>query len=701
MYKHSLKHFIFLLIILAISAFTLKQDNEAKEKFLIKLVVDDINKFHFHPQDINDEFSKKVFKEYLKLLDFNKKFLIESDIKKLSKYETKLDDELKSSSLEFFDLSLDIITKRIDEAVIYYQEILSHPFDYTKDEMIETDGEKLNFEPNEAALKESWRKALKYQTILRLTEALEIQENAIAKHDTTIKIKTFEELEKDAREKVLKSNDEWFKSLKQFDRNDRFGLYVNAFTNVFDPHTEYFPPKNKEDFDIRMSGKFEGIGATLRQKDGYTTVENIVPGSASWRQGDLKTGDVILKVAQGADEPVDIVGMRLDKAVQLIRGKKGTEVRLTVKKIDGRIMVISIIRDVVILEETYAKSAVLKMKEQKLTIGYIKLPSFYVDFNDYNGRKCAKDVKLELEKLTEENVNGIILDLRENTGGSLSEVVEMGGYFIPKGPIVQVKQPKLPAELLLDTDPRVQYGGPLIILVNGNSASASEILAAAMQDYKRAVIIGTPTFGKGSVQRIYNLDEMNMSNSSNEFLPLGALKVTTQKFYRVNGGATQLKGVTPDIILPDFYSYMNIGEKELDNHLEWDEIQPATYEKVQNSSYNMNEIIQKSKMRTDKDSIFALVDDNAKRMKKLSDKTSFTLNLKEYREEQKKLKDESEKYKNISRTNSLLNIYTVKADSASTARDTIKLSRNENWFQLLKKDIYINEAAQVMKDMIK
>jgi len=681
-------------------SFTLQQDNENKEKFIVQLVIENIENKHYHPLKIDDDFSRKVFHDYMKMLDNSKKFLIEPDVKKLKGYEDKIDDEINASSLEFFDLSCEIIDKRISEASEYYKEILSKPFDYDKDEMIETDGDKLKFEPNEAALKDSWRKALKYQTILRLNEALDIQEKAIASHDTIVKIKTFDELEKETRDKVMKSNDEWFKSLKQIDRNDRFSIYMAAITSVFDPHTEFFPPKNKEEFDMRMSGKFEGIGATLRQKDGYTNVESIVPGSASWKQGDLKPGDIILKVAQGSEEPVDIVGMRLDKAVQLIRGKKGTDVRLTVKKLDGRIVIISIIRDVVILEETYAKSAIIKEDKKPLSIGYIKLPSFYMDFNDYSGRRCSKDVKVELEKLTQEGVKGIILDLRDNSGGSLPEVVDMGGFFITKGPIVQVKQPDSPAQYLSDTDPRVQYDGPLIIMVNVMSASASEILAAAMQDYKRAVIIGTSsTFGKGSVQRYFNLDEQ-VPSQFKEFMPVGALKVTTQKFYRVNGGATQLKGVTPDIILPDIYTYMNVGEKELDNYMSWDEIKPAAFEPWTPSNYDLATIINKSKARVAKDSIFKQVDENAKRMKKQNDKTYYTLNLKKFREEQKQMKEEADKFKNLQQSPTVLKVFVLKTDSIAMLGDTVKKSRTSSWFETIKKDIYLDEAAHVMQDMM-
>ena len=355
--------------------------------------------------------------------------------------------------------------------------------------------------------------------------------------------------------------------MDKIDESDWLSIYLNSITTIYDPHTAYFPPQDKENFDIAMSGQLEGIGARLTSKGGFIVVAEIVPGSACWRQGQLKVGDKILKVGQGDEEPIDITDMRTDHAVKYIRGKKGTEVRLTVKQVDGSVITIPIIRDIVILEETYTKSAVIDNK------GYINLPKFYADFSGNGGRDCSDDVKNEILKLKEEGVEGIILDLRNNGGGSLQDVVEMAGLFIKEGPIVQVKAKVGKPRVYSDTDESVYYDGPLVVMVNTYSASASEILAAAMQDYGRAVIVGgsPTTFGKGTVQRAFDLDGF-VSEAYDEIKPLGALKLTLQKFYRIDGGTTQLKGVTPDIILPDTWSYLNVGEKDQEFPIPWDEI---------------------------------------------------------------------------------------------------------------------------------
>lgn len=697
--KTTLLNSIILLLFFVTSGYTFRSDASEKEVVVLAIVMEQINMNHYNKLKIDDDFSKTVFADFMEDIDYTKKFLLSSDLKKLKKFETLIDNELNDHTLEFFDLSTSIINERIIEAEGYYKDILAQPFDFSVDETIEIDGKKIGYATTKDELKDSWRKALKYQTMLQLYESIEIQEKAIETKDTAVKIKSFEELEADARKKTLTTNEEYFKSLKQVDRDDRFDLYVNTITNLYDPHTEFFAPKEKDDFDIRMSGKLEGIGATLRVKDSYITVESLVPGSPSWKQGELKAGDKILKVAQGNAEPVDIVGMRLDKAVQLIRGKKGTEVRLTVKKIDSRIVIISIIRDVIVIEESYAKSAIVMSKDGH-RVGFVKLPSFYIDFNDRNGRACAKDIGIEIDKLNKEGVEGIVLDLRDNSGGSLQEVVTMGGFFIPRGPIVQVKQTNLPPHIMMDDDSRTQFNGPLIVMVNFMSASASEILAAAMQDYKRAIIIGTAsTFGKGTVQRYFDLDPVTSAQFS-KYKPLGAIKVTTQKFYRINGGATQLKGVIPDIIFPDVYTYMEIGEKEMKHALKWDEITPAIYLDMP-PKYDRAKVITLSQKRIATDSTFILIDENAKRMKKQYDHTQHSLQFNNFKAYQVKLQEEAKKYKDILDKETGIKITSLSSEVSKTAIDSAYQERTANWHKSLGKDAYLFETIQVMDDMLR
>jgi carboxyl-terminal processing protease len=669
-------------------------DEKEKEKILAGVILHSLAAGHYQQKNLDDAFSKNAFDAYLKSLDYNKRFFTVQDVDKLRKSQYHIDDEIKNGNYDLMKMSYTLLKKRIAEVEVLNKSILSKAFTFTAKEQIETDPDKYDFPTNKKEMEESWRKYLKFQTLIRITE-LQKEEDKLKENEASYSPKSFEVIEQEAREKVQKSQDTWFKRLNQLNETDHLAIYLNSILSTYDPHSNYFPPKAKENFDIQLSGKLEGIGATLMERDGYIRVEKIVPGSASWKQGDLKAGDLILKVAQAVDEPVDIVNMRLDDAVQLIRGKKGTEVRLTVKKVDGTIKVVPIIRDIVVLEETYAKSAVLK---NGIKAGYIKLPQFYADFNNSGGRSCAQDVKEEIKKLQDDQIQGLVIDLRNNGGGSLRDVVEMAGLFIEKGPIVQVRGSNGVMEILEDHDPKVQYKGPLIIMVNELSASASEILAAAMQDYDRAVVVGSAsTYGKGTVQRMVDLD-MLIPAGLDEVKPLGAIKLTTQKFYRINGGATQLKGVIPDVVLPDDYSYLKVGEKELNYPMVWDEIKPVFY-KDWKEAPNLKMLNAKSKARIDTCEIFNRIDMNAKRLKRNSEKTVFSLNLSEYQAEQKNFEEESKQFENMFVSIDNLEVEVLKKELSSLKADTSKAARVQAWHTEIKKDVYVNEAMHILQDM--
>ncbi|MDT8308982.1 MAG: carboxy terminal-processing peptidase, partial [Bacteroidales bacterium] len=645
--------------------------NDYRENVIIRTVLTTLNFYHYQPVDINDKFSETVFINYIEALDRNKKFFLAEDIKQVERYKYSIDEELNSGKYLFFSEIEDIVTKRIDEAEQYYKNALENPFDFTVDEEIELDPDKVDYANTKEELQEEWRKAMKYQVMTRIHHELSIQEKAVEKTDTVVEIKSFSEIEQKARQDLLDTHNDWFERLKKLDRIDRFASFINAVTTVYDPHTNYFPPKIREDFDIAMSGQLEGIGAVLTEKGGFVQVTEIVPGSPSWKQGDLKEGDVILKVAQGDDESVSIVGMRLDEAVKLIRGHKGSVVNLTVKKkIDDEIVLISITRDVVQMEETYAKSAIITSSKGKKT-GYIFLPKFYVDFNNiYTGRSAARDVLLEIEKLKNDGVDAIILDLRNNGGGSLPDVVKMTGYFIKHGPVVQVANPKTKTELLKDVDPAIQYKGPVVVMVNKISASASEILAAALQDYQRAVIVGSPTtYGKGTVQQLIDLD---MLVDDNEGKPLGSIKLTMQKFYRVNGGATQLKGVVPDIIIPDQYRYIEFGEKELDNPMPWSKIKSTAYQKWDGPFPDLKNLRKKSEQRVNECDDFAVIEEHALRIKAQREQTTETLNLEKYRAKREKYKKETEKFNQIMDKETPLLVKFTSADKTTFVEDSVK-----------------------------
>ncbi|MEO6882689.1 MAG: carboxy terminal-processing peptidase [Bacteroidia bacterium] len=669
--------------------------NPEKRQVLEQMILDALNTAHFQPQDVNDSLSERIYKLYMKRLDFNKKFLVQSDVAQLKQYEFQLDDELKAGKFDFFDLSIKIIKERTAQDERFYKEILSKPFDFTTNDSIQTDPDKLAYAKDTNDLKQQWYIYLKYQTMARLADLINAQKADSTKKDTVVK-KSFSQLEIDARQKVLKSNADFFKRLDGITENDRLSSYISTIANTYDPHTEYFAPKEKQNFDIAMTGQLEGIGAQLQQKDGNIKVTSIVPGSASWKEGELKAGDIIEKVAQGAAEPVDVIGMELDDAVQLIRGKKGTQVKLTVKKLDGSTLVIPIIRDIVVIDETYAHSAIIDNKNK---IGYIRLPIFYTDFDRNGSRTCADDVKKELIKLEKENVKGIIIDLRDNGGGSLQDVVKMAGLFISQGPIVQVKSRNREAVPLNDKDPSIIYSGPLAVMVNTNSASASEIFAAAIQDYKRGIIIGSQaTFGKGTVQQIFNLDDY-LSGSYDSLKPMGSVKITIEKFYRINGGATQIKGVTPDIIVPYVYQYIDEREKDQDYPLPWDKIDAATYQTWNDPAINYQKIEAESEKRIAANPTYKLMEEEANYFKQEKKKTVFSLNLKTYQQEDKANRTYMKKYDAIYSVIPQMKISSLKEDALTMKTDTSKIARQDAWFKLLQKDVDLYEATSVINDM--
>ena len=698
---------------------------EEKDNLLLQTLLGGINQLHYSPNEVDDAYSKQVFDLYLNRLDNGRRWLTKDEVATLKAYEMKIDDAILDPNYEFFEKSIALKKAGLARAEVFYKDLLKEPFDFTSVESIELDGDKKEFAKDEAQLKEYWGKTLKYDVMTRLADKLDKKEKAknfVVKTETkdgkpkteeSLKKEkedrekllgmTTEQLEVEAREKTLERYEDWFERLNQERRSDYMSNYLNAITNVFDPHTSYYLPKDKENFDISMSGTLEGIGARLQTSEEYTKVVSIVPGGPAWKNKELEVEDLIIKVTQGGDsteEPLDVTGLRIDDVVAKIRGKKGTEVILTVKRVDGSVKDITIERDVVIMDEGYAKSATLNYSDVIDNIGYIKLPRFYADFNRRGGKSCAIDVAKEVEKLKAKNVKGIILDLRNNGGGSLRDVVTMSGLFIEEGPIVQVKARNRKPEVLTDDDPSVQYDGPLIVMVNEFSASASEILAAALQDYGRAVIVGSNnTFGKGTVQRFFDLDSAIKGNE--ELKPLGEVKLTIQKFYRINGGSTQLKGVTPDIILPDNFTYIPTGEQDNEYAMEWTEIPAVDYEQNVRKVKNMSKLQAMSSKRVANNDVFIKVNENAKRLKEQRDDTNASLNIEEYQNETKLLEEEAELYKEIFKPIEALEIKNLAVDLVEINMDEAKKARNDDWLKAMKKDAYIQEALNIMKDMQK
>ena len=674
-------------------AFCYRETSQNETK-LSQTIVEILENYHYEPQKINDNFSEKLFDLYLDRLDADKRFFLAKDIKELSKFKKDLDNQARNGSYVFFDETNNMYAVRIAQISKWNQDLLAKPFDFTQKDHFVFNEDSAEFLNSESDQKLFWSKSLKQQVLEKLARKMDVQEKALERKDTFVKVKPYDTLESESRREVLKNQIEWFSRLKKFDRTDLLSMYINCITEMFDPHTNYFPPADKENFDIRMSGKLEGIGAQLQEKDGFLKVAAIVPGSPSYKQGQLKAGDIILKVAQGNAEPVDVTNMKIDDAIKLIRGKKGTIVKLTVKKPDESLIIIPIVREVVVMEDSYAKSAIIEHNGFKY--GYINLPTFYVDMNDRNGRSCAKDMAIEIEKLKKDNVKGIILDLRNNGGGSLGDVVDIGGLFIDKGPMSLVKSRDSYPEVLEDEDETVLWDGALTIMVNENSASASEILAAAMQDYKRAAIIGTPTFGKGTVQRFIDLDDAFSSNSDEM---LGSLKITIQKFYRINGTTTQLVGVTPDIIMPDRYRYLEFGEKENKYSLGSDKIQAVPYNISNNRELAIKNAIINSSKRISESVLFAEIEQLARKIERQNKKTRFTLNLEEYRKEMKQLETDNKKYEEMIKAIQTFTIVNASDDDKQIGSDEIKKKIKADWNKSFEKDIYIQEAVNVLKDL--
>lgn len=681
-------------IILSGPAFLANAEVDEKRNELIGyMLYKQLPSIHFSDKEMNDSLSEASFDLYLKQLDFQKRFLLQEDVDELRRYNREIDDNLKSGNTILPEIGFSILSGRILQAKQIATDLLAKGFDTSIQELYETDSEKLEYAQSLAELAERWRKILKAQVISRYLDLVEEQQ------DSEEKV-TEQEMWKQATEKVASRNTTFFSRLNQETLQDHYDRFFNSITRGFDPHTNYMPPAKKEDFDIHMRGSLEGIGALLREEDGYIKVVRIIPGSASAQQGTLLAEDIILAVAEGEAEPVEVTDMRLREAVRLIRGPKGTEVRLTVKKPDGTTVIIPIIRDVVQIEETFVKSSVLKDSLGR-NIGYIKIPSFYRDFEmSRNGgiaRNSTDDTREALEELKKENIQGLILDLRNDGGGSLVDAVDITGLFLESGPVVQVKNSFGTRKVLSDTDKELVYDGPLVVLVNLFSASASEIVAAALQDYGRAVIVGGKhTHGKGTVQTIIDMNENIPLLNLQQYDDLGAMKVTIQKFYRINGGSTQFKGVEPDIILPSLYDHLQSGEQYLDYALPWDQVAPVSFNPYQPGSLDISALQKNSRERVAKDEGLQLIAEQAAKSKERIEQTKISLHLEDMREERRKTNETLEKvgdhYNKFQQDQ--LN------DFDSSQPDERSEEDGSDWQDELRQDAYIGEATRIVADIL-
>jgi len=720
--KNNLKILLLTVFLAAAScSFTTKKfEDPDKDKLLIDLITYVLQRGHYNPADLNDAFSEKVYNDFIKGLDPIKRYFLASDIEEFSKYKDKIDDQLKSKDLSFFNLVYDRLQKRMLEAQDIYTEVLDKPFDYSAQESIDVNYDEVPYASNKKELKERWRQQLKFSTIASYYDMMEDKSTLAEESSSTMdeieaieqkdqinsmtaaetsetdsKPKTEKEKEEKSRELSRNSLKEYFEFTKDLERKDYFAIYLTTIVEQFDPHTNYFAPPDRDRFDLRMRGSLEGIGARLQKKNDYINVIEVISGGPAWRGEHLNVGDIILKVRQtGEKEATSIVGMRIDDAVNLIKGPKGTKVNLTIKSTDGMVHEENITRDVVELEETYAKSTLIEKGNSKF--GLINLPQFYFNMEDYNKRNAASDVKQEIERLKKEGMEGLVLDLRDNGGGSLRTAVDIAGLFIKDGPVVQVASSGEKKEVLSDEDSSIAWDGPLVILVNELSASASEILAAAMQDYGRAVIIGSEqTYGKGTVQ---NMIDLNQWLRKSDIGDLGSLKLTTQKFYRVNGGSTQLEGVKSDVIMPDRYSYIDIGERDYANPLPYDKIDAADYTPYTGNT-NFKGAILNSKQRMAKSEQLALIDENAKWIKSRRDDLMVNLNYSAYKNAIKEQMQVTKKFDSIDKYDNKLSYKSLSNELLMMKQDTTLAEKRKRWHKNLSKDIYVEEAVNVLEDL--
>lgn len=664
-----------------------------KDRLLIELISHVIQRGHYDVKSLNDDMSEQIFHTYLESLDGQKRYFLQSDYREFSKYMYQIDDQIRELDLTFFDLTYKRLVLRMSEVESMYSSILSRPFDFDKEEEFDTDYDEQIYPLSQKARSEKWRKQLKLSTLSVLYDKVQEEEN----NDETTPAylsSSWMDLEAEARTTTRENMEDFFDLMNELERKDWFDVYINSFVLQFDPHTNYFNPDDKDRFDMSMTGKFEGIGARLSKRNQAIKVVDIIVGGPLWRDQLMEVGDEIQLVRQEDGDAVDIRAMRLDDAIKLIKGSKGSMVYLTVKKVDGNIETIPVKRDLVVLEESYARSTVINRQDQKY--GLIHLPKFYVDFKSYKERNAAHDVEQEVINLKEAGVGGLIIDLRNNGGGSLQTVVDIAGLFIDEGPIVQVKSTVSKTEVLRDRDGKRLWNGPMVILVNELSASASEILAAAMQDYERAIVIGSEqTFGKGTVQNVVDLNGF-LSNST--YGNLGALKITTDKFYRINGGSTQLEGVKSDVITPDRYRYVDVGERDEDNPMRWDRISPLVYKKW-NGYLNYDDVIEQSQDRVNDHPIFNLVDQDAKWIEQRQNDNTIALNYQEYVSKIESDRAYADQFDAVEEYDNNLDFTISPADQKRISEDDIFLEKRERWFSNLSKDFYVEEAVNILQDL--
>ncbi|MEN9381397.1 MAG: hypothetical protein RI940_278 [Bacteroidota bacterium] len=677
---------------------------ELRHRKLLSTIGHLLESEHYNPRKIDDSFSGEVFDAYLKALDPEKNMFIQSDLDSLTKFKKTIDDEIHGAKIEFEPAVSRMYDRRYQEVKQIFESIIKTPFNYNIDDSIKLDADSINYAANLDERYTRWYKIIKYKCLERYASLIEdraTQEKNSKQADTSktkvankFVYKSDSTLEVEARNTIAKSYRKRFEQQdKTFNDEKKFDMFLNAITSLMDPHTDYFAPVEKRSFTEQMSGVIYGIGAQLGADDNGVKIASIQPGGPAWKSGQLLVNDVITKIAQGNQEPVDIAGYEVTDAVKLIRGDLGTEVRLTVKKPDGSIKIIALRREKIVLDEGYARSAVITRGTEK--VGYILLPDFYADFEREDGHRCSKDVAEEVKKLKAEKVSSIIIDVRYNGGGSLYEVVQMVGLFIDKGPVVQIRDKEGRSQVLADETPGILYDGPLVVMVNEFSASASEIFAGAIQDYKRGIVVGsTSTYGKGTVQRNVAFGKpMDSLGIQTEY---GAVKLTFQKFYRITGSSTQKKGVESDVVFPDEYEFLKYREKDNPSALNWDVIQTVPFQPWV-SNYNIAKIAMAANKKIEADTNTAKFKNNLKWISAQMNHPAY-LKLDRYLQYKKQVQSVIQQNEGILKLNKLMQVDAAKADYDKFYNnpDKTKQDRYQAWLKLVAKDIQINESSNLL-----
>lgn len=683
--------------------FNSPQNEDEKMQTIMKSVKNTLSFLHYSPKPINDAYSQDVYKKYFEMIDPGKRYFLESDMVEFHNHGKLLDDYLKNGDLTFYKLTVNRLYERFEDLDKITSDILSKPINLNEEDSLTLEPELKKNPKTKEEMYNEWRKFIKYNVLLEMETLTSKEESQRKKKDSVIKNGLKDTIKVEAltpEEKKVKATEEvkdlisnMFRRAKKRKKMDWFSVYMNSYTEVFDPHTSYFSPKDKDDFDSYFTGKIIGIGAIIQEKKGYLYLGQLTIGAPAWKSKQLTEGDKILKVtSKPGEEPINVVGMLVDEAVRYIRGEEGVPVTLTIQKKDGTIKDVTMVREEVAIEDTFARSIIINSDNGK-KYGFINLPSFNADFENANGRNASDDVKAEIVKLKAQKVDGIILDLRNNGGGSLSEVVDIMGLFMNEGPVVQVKSGDGKIQTLRNKTNSPLWTGPLVILQNELSASASEILAGAMQDYGRAVVLGSPqSFGKGTVQTFVSLNRFLNTNDD-----YGDLKLTIQKFYRITGESTQRKGVASDISLKDFYSYSDIGERFDDYALAWDKIAGVPYQKV--DYYNIDALKKKSEARMADNKYYKLIQESAQWKESLDEEKTITLNEEKFNALMKERKEQIKKYDDLEKYNNGLQFSIYPEEATREKTDEAFKKKTELWIKNLKRDVYLKEAANVIGEM--